>query len=90
MISDIKSPYIITAWWASFIATGFIDRYIFYKNNNIDGLETLLSATKYYIFSELLWIPATIIAILMVKKVTALQTKAMDIKNTQYYSTSAN
>ena len=80
---------IVKLWWTGFAIIMIFTRIVDRIAARTESLEGLINLTGLMMLLEFLWLGVTIVTILMVNKITALQSEAMSGKNTAYYSTGA-
>lgn len=66
---------IIGLWWTLFIISNFIGKYIMRTTFKTDTLEEMITGSEAVLISDLLQIPEALLVILIVSRVTKMETK---------------
>ncbi len=72
--SSKKNSFLIGSWWALWILGGIIGRYIFKTSMRANTLNELIQSTQADMFGQLIDIPLTILAILVIRVVSKKET----------------
>lgn len=73
---------IIGAWWALFVLSNFIGKYVLNTSFKTDTLEQLILSTEAYLISDLLQIPEALLVILIVHRLSKMERKmAEEVEN---------
>lgn len=79
-IASSRSFPILGIWWTLFIITNWIGQFAFKSIFKDDTIEQMITSTQAYMVSDFIDIPAAIVTLIMIKRISEDERKLFEIK----------